>query len=160
MLFFYLESHDGSSSWVKTKILIAACKALHGLHPIPTSLIAFCIFLSQLILLVFLLLLKQTRHFLDFPLAILDAWCLISELLPLSFCSSDPTMRHILNITSTTLILPSLIYLFFCPEYLSHSKISYNLLYLQLACRLYKDSDFPSSSVPYTSQVPRTVPDT
>lgn len=73
MLFFYLGSHAGSSSWVKTKIPIAACKALHGLHPVPTSLISFYIFLSQPILLDFLLLLEQTRHFLDFPLAILNA---------------------------------------------------------------------------------------
>lgn len=58
-----------------------------------------------------------------------------------------------------TLTFLTLLDVFFCPEYSSYPKI-YNLLYLWLACRLYKDTHFFPLLFTDTSQVSRTVPGT
>ena len=150
MLFLCLEFHHGSSSWVKTPILLTAYESLHVLYiPYPYLsgfILCFCLPTHSTGLCAGP---RTDLSCLHWPSLCLDHfWYRTSPFN--SWLQWPGKMGAILNTqlktaTSFSTLIP-LILVFFCPEYLSHSKMSYSLLSLLLMRSLPRSNDlFPSS---------------
>ena len=152
MLFLCLEFHDGSSSWLKTPILLTAYESLQVLYiPYPYLsgfTLCFCLPAHSPGLCAGP---RTDLSCLHWPSLCLDHFWY--QNLSLQFLApmtgQNGGQSWVLNLK---LLPPSTpwsrlsYFFFFCPEHLSHSKMSYSLLSLLLICRLPRSNDlFPSS---------------